>query len=82
MTKNTKQSSRLSSYLASKTLSNPEASAIEKSLAGSVLSQTGTDNQTGEELQAIASKALRDEKSNKVTKSLAGSVVSQSTKDR
>jgi hypothetical protein len=36
---NTKESSRREATKASKTLSNPNASALDKSLAGSVLSQ-------------------------------------------
>ena len=40
MAKNTKQSSPREAKLASKTLLNPHASKLDKSLAGSVLAQT------------------------------------------
>ena len=82
MTKNHKQSSRLVTHLAAKVLNDPNASLTEKKLAGSVLSQSGTDNQTGKEMQTLASAVLRDPKSTEVIQTLAGSVVSQSTKDR
>ena len=68
-----KQSSKDVSHLAAETLNNPNASAIQKSLAGSVLSQAGTKNQTG---------ALKNPRSSDITKTLAGSVVSQSNKKR
>jgi hypothetical protein len=42
MVANSKQSSKDVSHLAAETLNNPNASAIQKSLAGSVLSQAGT----------------------------------------
>ncbi|CAM3534297.1 hypothetical protein BS639_14665 [Rouxiella silvae] len=82
MAKNIKKSSKSVSHLAAKILNDPKASVIEKSLAGSVLSQSGTENQTGENLQTIASAALKNPRSSEVTQTLAGSVVSQSTKDR
>ncbi|WP_414058389.1 hypothetical protein [Rouxiella chamberiensis] len=68
--------------LAARVLKDPYASDLEKSLAGSVLSQYGTDNQTGADLQTLASAALKDPASSERIKKLAGSVVSQSTTDR
>ena len=82
MARNNKKSSKRVSHIAAQTLNNPEASPIQKSLAGSVLSQTGTANQTSGELQTIASAALKDPSSDETTQTLAGSVVSQSTPDR
>ncbi len=79
---NNKQSSKRVSQLAAKTLNDPNASAIQKSLAGSVISQTGTTNQTGAEMEAKASAALKNPHSSAVTQTLAGSVVSQSNKKR
>lgn len=82
MAMNNKQSSKSISLLASKVLNDPKSSALEKSLAGSVLSQFGTDNQTGANLQKLASAALKNPGSSDIIKKLAGSVVSQSTTDR
>ncbi|EKM0668498.1 hypothetical protein RBA25_003805 [Cronobacter turicensis] len=82
MANNNKQSSKDVAHLAAETLNNPNASAIQKSLAGSVLSQTGTKNQTGANMEAKASAALKNPGSSEVTKTLAGSVVSQSNKKR
>ncbi|HDX7866450.1 TPA: hypothetical protein RPP15_003787 [Escherichia coli] len=82
MANNDKQSSQDVAHLAAETLNNPNASAIQKSLAGSVLSQAGTKNQTGANMEAKASAALKNPRSSEVTKTLAGSVVSQSNKKR
>ena len=82
MSQNNKQSSKSITVLAAKVLNDPKASALEKSLAGSVLSQFGTHNQTGAELQTLASAALKNPSSSETLKKLAGSVVSQSTTDR
>jgi len=59
MANNDKQSSKDVSHLAAETLNNLNASAIQKSLAGSVLSQAGTKNQTGTNMEAKASAALK-----------------------
>jgi len=82
MSKNTKQPGQKVITLAAKTLANPNASAIQKSLAGSVVAQAHTSKQTGASMETKASKALQSEKSSQETKSLAGSVVSQSNKKR
>jgi len=80
--KNTKRTSAKVAELASSTLTDPNASDIQKTLAGSVLSQARTGKQTGAELEDIASKVLKSPKYNDVTKALAGSVLSQSNKKR
>lgn len=79
---NKKQTSPTISTLASDVLRNPNASKIQKSLAGSALSQKGTTNQTGSKMEGIASKVLNSDKYNDTTKSLAGTVLSQSNKKR
>lgn len=75
---NKKQSSIDLSKVASETLRDQNASQIAKSLAGSVLSQYHTNNQTSEGMESIASKALQSNKYSDLTKTLAGSVLSQS----
>lgn len=82
MSSNTKRTSADVAKQASDTLRDPNASAIAKSLAGSVLAQASTGKQTGADMEAIASKALKSEKYSDATKTLAGSVVSQSNKKR
>ncbi|MGY2797013.1 hypothetical protein ACVWV0_001189 [Ewingella americana] len=82
MTRNEKQSSESVARLAAETLNNPKASSLEKSLAGSVLSQASSKNQTGAEMEAIASKALKSASSSEVAKTLAGSVIAQANKAR
>ncbi|MCI5180826.1 MAG: hypothetical protein D3911_16200 [Candidatus Electrothrix sp. AW3_4] len=80
--KNTKQSSSDLASLASKTLQDNQASATQKSLAASVLSQSNTPKQTGSALEGLASTVLQSSKYNNTTKTLAGSVLSQSNKKR
>lgn len=72
-------SSKLAS-LASKTLRNPNSSKIQKALAGSVLSQTGTEKITSNELESKAAKVLNSTHYANTTQSLAGSVLSQANK--
>lgn len=79
---NTKSTSDRMSTIASKVLKNPQASQIQKMLAGSVLSQANKGNQTGSKMEDIASKVLKSNKYNDLTKSLAGSVLSQANKKR
>jgi len=80
MTKKT-SSPELTSKAAA-TLRDPNASAIKKTLAGSVMSQANSANQTGKEMETIASSVLRSEKYSSETKAFAGSLVSQSNKAR
>ena len=82
MSKNTKQSSPQVANAASKTLSNPNASATAKSLAGSVVAQAHTPKQTGKAMETKASQVLQSVKYSAETKSLAASVLSQSNKKR
>lgn len=67
---------------AGRTLNNANASQLQKSLAGSVLAQSGTSKVTGKAMEAKASGALRNPNSAATTKILAGSAVSQSDKKR
>jgi len=67
---------------AGRTLANPNASAIQRSLAGSALAQVGTDKTTGKAMEAKASAALHNPNASATTKQLAGSVTSQSIKKR
>ncbi|AZA80425.1 hypothetical protein C1637_22440 [Chryseobacterium lactis] len=82
MAKNTKQSSEEVAHLASTVLTDHNSSATAKKLAGSVLSQTNSDNQTGKEMETLASSVLQSSKYSEQTKTLAASVLSQSNKKR
>ncbi|KAF2406300.1 hypothetical protein ACMSI6_16610 [Pseudomonas antarctica] len=82
MSTNTKKTSGKMATLAAQTLSNPNASAITKSLAASALAQRGTDKQTSAELEEKAGKALQSDKYSEETKALAASVLSQANKER
>lgn len=82
MSKNTKKTSDKMATLAAETLSNPNASAIAKSLAASALAQSGTDKQTSAQMEEKAGKALQSDKYSEETKSLAASVLSQANKER
>lgn len=79
---NKKSTSKPIATLASKTLNNPKSSAVAKRLAGSALSQSNTNKQTGASLEGVASKILQSQKYNNTTKKLAASVLSQSNKKR
>ena len=67
---------------AGRTLNDPHASSLQKSLAGSALAQSGTAKVTGKAMEAKASGALQNPRSAPTTKALAGSLVSQSVKKR
>jgi hypothetical protein len=67
---------------AGRTLNDPNASQLQKSLAGSALSQSGAAKITGKAMEAKASSALQNPRSASTTKALAGSLVSQSVKKR
>ncbi|ANF85033.1 hypothetical protein A7J50_1608 [Pseudomonas antarctica] len=82
MSKNIKRTSDNMASLAAETLSNPNSSAIAKSLAASALAQSGTDKQTSAEMEEKAGKALQSDKYSDATKSLAASVLSQANKER
>lgn len=82
MAKNTKETSSRIASLASEKLRDPNASQIQKSLAASALSQSGSSKQTGAAMETKAAKVLGSEKYSHETKELAGSIVSQSNKDR
>ncbi|WP_119157463.1 hypothetical protein [Caldimonas tepidiphila] len=82
MADNTKQTSPKVASLASDTLRNKGSSSTAKTLAASVLSQTGSSNQTGSRVEDLASRVLNSSKYSAATKTLAGSAVSQSNKKR
>lgn len=82
MTSNTKQTSTGVASLAGKTLQSGSASALQRSLAGSALRQSGSPAQTGARMEGKASGALENAHSTTTTKTLAGSVVSQSNRSR
>lgn len=77
---NTKKPSKKVVKLAAQTLNNKSASGIKKSLAASVLAQSGNAKQTGKTMETIASKAAKS--TNGTTQTLAGSVLTQSNKKR
>ncbi|MBX6963427.1 hypothetical protein [Alcaligenes faecalis] len=82
MSVNKKQTSSQVASLAGKTLGSASSSNVQKSVAGSVLRQTGTKAQTGKAIETKASNALSNPRSAATTKSLAASAVSQSNKKR
>ncbi|EXU76743.1 hypothetical protein BG55_03685 [Erwinia mallotivora] len=82
MTDNTKKTSSTVASQAARVLKDPDSSAIQKSLAGSALSQSGTSNQTGGKMETTASKVLNSSKYSDQTKTLAASVLSQANKER
>ncbi|KQP12042.1 hypothetical protein [Pseudorhodoferax sp. Leaf265] len=82
MASNTKQTSARVATVAGRTLQNDNASAVQRSLAGSALRQAGTTAQTGARTEDRASRALDNPRSSPVTRTLAGSVVSQSNRKR
>lgn len=79
---NSKKSSSSVTKIASDVLRDTNSSKIAKKLAGSVLSQANTSNQTSSEMETVASNALKSEKYNDTTKTLAGSVLSQSNSEK
>lgn len=82
MAKNTKETSTRIASLAAEILQNSNASQIQKSLAGSALSQSGSSKQTGATMETKAAKVLSSGKYAEETKELAASVLSQSNKSR
>jgi glycosyltransferase A (GT-A) superfamily protein (DUF2064 family) len=66
---------------AGRTLGNPGASKIQRSLAGSALAQAGTAKVTSKAMETKASAALQSQTSSATTKALAGSVVAQAKKN-
>jgi glycosyltransferase A (GT-A) superfamily protein (DUF2064 family) len=65
---------------AGRTLGNSNASALQRSLAGSALAQAGTNKTTSKAMETKASAALQNGNSGTTTKQLAASLVSQSKK--
>ena len=82
MATNRKGTSNKVASLAADTLFKPGSSQIARWLAGSALSQSNTNRQTGAEMEDLASKVLRSDRYSEKTKALAGSVLSQSNKKR
>ncbi|MBN3344205.1 hypothetical protein H5A44_17455 [Pectobacterium brasiliense] len=82
MSKNVKQTSENVASTATKTLTDPKASAIQKSLAGSALCQRGTSNQTSGKMEDKVSSALDNPRYSELTKQLAALVLAQSNKGR
>lgn len=79
---NKKQTSSSVASQAAQILKDPNASKIQRSLAGSALAQSNTDKQPSSAMETKAGAALQSEKYSDKTKSLAGSIVSQSDKKR
>lgn len=79
---NKKTSSSSLSSEAAKILNDQNASNIQRSLAGGVLSQRDPSKQTGAAMEDKASKVLQSDKYSDTTKSLAASLLSQSSKER
>lgn len=68
--------------LASNILTSNTSSKIQKTLAGSVLSQKNPNKVTSKEMETIASHVLSSEKYSETTQSLAASILSQADKER
>lgn len=79
---NRKSTSGKVASLAADTLFKSGSSQIARKLAGSALSQSRTNRQTGAEMEDLASKVLRSDRYSEKTKVFAGSVLSQSNKTR
>lgn len=67
---------------ASSVMRSKNSSKIQKSLAGSALSQRNSKNVTGRGMEVKASKVLNSSKYSVTTKRLAASVLSQSDTSR
>lgn len=67
MSKNIKQTSPKIAHLAATTLTKNNSSAIAKSLAASLISQSNSGKQSGAKLEEVASKVLQSEKYNDTT---------------
>lgn len=80
MAKNPKQTSRKVGSLAGRTLTNPNASKLQKRLAASALAQRAPSSHTSDTMETIAAKALDNPRSGETTKKLAATVLAQSTK--
>ena len=80
--KNLKRTSPKVTQIVTKVLNDDKSSKIQKSLAGSLLSQTNTLKETGKIMEEKASIVLKSSKFNKISKSLVGSIISQSNKKR
>ena len=78
---NNKRSSAKLASQAAKTLTNPQASSIQKSLAAGVLSQRAPKKQTGSQMEDIASRVLQSDKYTEKTKSFSAIMLSQSNKE-
>jgi hypothetical protein len=79
---NHKQTGKKVASKAGSILTSSSASAIQKQLAASALSQTKSSNQTGSVMEKKASAVLKSDKYSQATKELAASVLSQSNKKR
>jgi hypothetical protein len=82
MSVNTKQTSKAVAALASHVLHDPKATAVEKSLAASALSQSDTTHQTSAKMEHLAGQILESKEYSKEAKTLAASVVAQANKER
>lgn len=79
---NRKMTSKKLASTASSVMRSQNSSKIQKSLAGSALSQRKSKNVTGRAMEVKASKVLHSSKYSATTKRLAASVLSQSDKCR
>jgi len=79
---NRKSSSHSLASEAGKALQDKTTSAVQKTLAASVISQYHNTKQTGAEMEDLASRVLQSDKYSDQTKSFAASVLSQSNKER
>lgn len=81
MARNENTSNRVASK-ASDILRSATASKAAKSIAGSALSQAGTNKATSAKVASTAAKALDSEHTRKITKTVAGSVLTQKSRKK
>lgn len=79
---NKKRSSKEMASEAARIMQSKTSSAIQKELAGSVMSQRNPNHVTGKEMETKAAKVLNSDKYAESTKRLAGSVLAQADKQR
>ncbi|MBE4090853.1 hypothetical protein HJ056_04465 [Vibrio parahaemolyticus] len=79
---NTNTTSKSVASKAARTLSNPNASKIQKSLATSAMAQASSSKQTCKDMETKASNVLQSNRYSDETKEFAASVLTQSNKKR
>ncbi|HHF3211032.1 TPA: hypothetical protein ACPJ12_001622 [Vibrio diabolicus] len=79
---NTNTTSKSVASKAARTLSEPNASKIQKSLATNAMAQASSSKQTYKDMETKASNVLQSNRYSDETKEFAASVLTQSNKKR